>query len=397
MFRSTSRINSSPTTVTLPAASGSELYEPKRARASQWLVLGATLLMIDCVAPGMKLDMKAGAHPATTQVDGLSVTLRSIDPQALKTRTIEPNSLGELMVGKLPPYRVGPQDILLVTVWDHPEITLPLGQYRTDSASGMVVDEEGFLYFPYIGKVAVAGLTTSQVREAITTQLGKVLQRPQVDVKVIAFRSQKIYVGGEVKTPAVYTVTDVPFTLAEAINRAGGFLPTADDSRLILTRGDHSWRLDFQALMTAGNRIGQILLKDGDSLQVPNSLEEPVYLLGELVKPGTLPMVHGNLSLAKALSDAGGIQGISADARSIYVIRQGGAANAVDVFHLDARNPTAMVQADHFPLNPRDIVYVDAGTLVRFSRVMSMLIPTINAVTTAAVTPGEIRYFNRVP
>jgi polysaccharide export outer membrane protein len=343
----------------------------------------------------MKLDVKPGSHATTTQVDGLNVTLHPLDPQQVKSRSVEPNSLGELMVGKLPPYKIGPQDILLVTVWDHPEITLPLGQYRTDAATGTVVDEDGFLYFPYIGKVAVSGLTTSQVRDTLASQLGKTLQRPQVDVKVIAYRSQKIYVSGDVKTPAVYTVTDVPFTLAEAINRAGGFLPTADDSRLILTRGNRSWRLDFQSLMTAGNRIGQILLKDGDSLHVPNNMEDPVYMLGELVKPGTIPLTHGNLSLAKALSDAGGIQGISADARSIYVIRQGGNANAVDVYHLDARNPTAMVLADHFPLNARDIVYVDAGTLVRFSRVMNLLVPTISTVTSVGLTAAEIRYLRK--
>jgi polysaccharide export outer membrane protein len=344
----------------------------------------------------MKLDMKAGSRETTTQVDGLSITLHSLDPQVAKARVAqaaEPRPLGELLVSKLPPYVIGPQDILLVTVWDHPEITLPLGQFRTDAATGTVVDEDGFLYFPYIGRISVKGQTTSQVRESLTTQLAKVLQRPQVDVKVLAYRSQKIYIGGEVKAPAVYNVTDVPFTLAEAVNRAGGFLPTADDSRVILTRGDKTWRLDFLTLMREGNRIGQILLKDGDSLYVPNTLEDPVYLMGEVVKPGTMPLVHGNLSLAKALSDVGGIQGGSADARSIYVIRQGIAAKAVDVYHLDARNPAAMVLADQFSLLPRDIVYVDAGTLVRFSRVMNMLLPTVSAITTSAVAGAEVHYF----
>jgi polysaccharide biosynthesis/export protein len=371
-----------------------------QARMGRCIALGFALMLTACVSPGMKLNVKPGSRPTTTQMDGLSVTLHPLDPQLLKTRgarAIEPSSLAELVVEKVPPYRIGPQDVLLVTVWDHPEITLPLGQFRTDASTGMVVDEDGFLYFPFVGKVAVAGLTTSQARDSLTNQLGKVLQRPQVDVKVIAFRSQKVYVGGDVKAPAVYNVTDVPFTLAEAVNRAGGFLPTADDSRLILSRGDRSWRLDFQALMTAGNHIGQILLKDGDSLYVPNSLEEPVYMLGELVKPGTMPMVHGNLSLAKAISDAGGIQGISADARSIYVIRQGSIAKAVDVYHLDARNPTAMVLADNFPLNPRDIVYVDAGTLVRFSKVMNLLVPTISTLTNAAASYAITHYYLKTP
>jgi polysaccharide export outer membrane protein len=216
-----------------------------------------------------------------------------------------------------------------------------------------------------------------------------------VDVKVIGFRSQKVYVGGEVKLPATYTVTDVPFTLAEAVNRAGGFLPTADDSRIILTRAGRSWSLNFQALMTQSTAGNRICLRDGDSLMVPNTLENPVYLMGEVIKPGSLPLAHGNLSLAKAISDGGGLSGTTADARSIYVIRQGKLVNSVDVFHLDARNPTAMVMADQFELNPRDIVYVDAGTSVRFSRVMGLLLPTISTVVTGAVGAYEIRYFKR--
>jgi polysaccharide export outer membrane protein len=334
----------------------------------------------------MKLGMKSGKTDSASQVEGLNITLHPLSAEAIKNqpaRTTE-SPIAELQsMEKAAAYQIGPQDSLLVTVWDHPEITLPLGQFRQDASSGIVVDETGQIYFPHVGTVKVSGMTTTQVRELLTSRLAKTLQNPQIDVKVIAYRSQKIYVGGEVKNPGVYSVTDVPFTLAEAVNRAGGFLPSADDSRILITRGEHSWRLNFQKLLS-GNRIGQILLKDGDSLQVPNNLDNPVYMLGEVVRPGTLPLVHGNLSLARALSEAGGIQGASADARSIYVIRQGRAANDVDVFHLDARNPTAMVLADHFALDPRDIVYVDAGTLVRYSRVMNLLLPTISTVVTGA-------------
>lgn len=357
-----------------------------------WIALCSTLLLTACAAPGMKLNQRPTSPETTTQVEGMNVTLRPLSSQVINAQETPPpntESLRELLSDHLPPYRIGPQDILLPTVWDHPEITLPLGANRTDATSGIVVDEGGYIYFPYVGRLLVKGLTTNEVRDALASQLSKTLRNPQVDVKVIAYRSQKIYVGGEVRNPAIYTVTDVPFTLAEAVNRAGGFLPTADDSRLLLARGNRTWRLDFQSLLASGNRIGQILLKDGDSLHVPRSLEAPVYMMGEFARPGTIPLVHGNLSLAQAMSDVGGILGTTADARSIYVIRQAAAANAVDVFHLDARNPTAMILADRFPLKPRDIVYVDAGTLVRWNRVMSLILPTFSVITGTA---SDLKY-----
>ena len=156
----------------------------------------------------------------------------------------------------------------MVTVWDHPELTLPLGQYRTDAATGMVVDDSGYMFYPYIGRVKMAGLTVEEARDALTAKLDDVLQRPQVDLKVLAYRSQKVFVSGEVRNPAVYNITDIPFTLAEAVNRAGGFLPTADQSHVLVSRGDQTWSLNFLELLTRGNRIGQILLKDGDSVHV---------------------------------------------------------------------------------------------------------------------------------
>ena len=360
--------------------------------------IGLTALLgMACTSPGMKLDVQSSKRPSTMDMEGLRVTLRRLDSDVVRTQKVSsaPAELAELFMDRPRPYVIGPQDVLLPTVWDHPEITLALGQFRTDVGSGLVVDEDGFMFFPFVGRLRVQGLTVTEARAKLTESLTRTLKSPQVDLKVIAFRSQKVLVTGEVRTPGVYTVTDVPFTLAEAVNRSGGFLPTADDSHLILTRGDKTWTLDFQTLMTQGSRIGKIYLKDGDSLQVPNTLESPVYVLGEVTRAGTLPMTHGNLSLAKALSDAGGVIGASADTRSIYVIRQGQAANAVDVYHLDARNPTAMVLADRFALNPRDVIYVDAGTLVRFSRVMSLILPTVSAITSGVTTAADVRYLRK--
>ena len=379
-----------------PELAGADPVQAGRSsagRISLGSVLGALVILSACTAPGMKLNTKPGrAEETTTQMDGLNVTLRPLSHEVLKAKgTITPPPTDPilLLTEKIPPYRIGPHDVVLVTIWDHPELTLPLGQFRTDLASGILVDDEGLIYFPHVGKFKVAGLTASQVRDTLTSRLSKVLQNPQIDVKVTAYRSQKIYIGGEVKNPAVYHVTDTPFTLAEAIHQAGGFLPSADDSRLLLTRGEKIWQLNFYAMMTSSNLIGQILLKDGDTLHVPNRLDAPVYMMGELMKPGNLPLIHGNLSLAQAISEAGGIQGVSADARSIYVIRQGKNPSSVDVFHLDSRNPTAMVLADRFQLNPRDLVYVDAGTLVRFSRVMNLILPTVSAVIQSGLAVSQ--------
>jgi len=370
-----------------------------------WGPLGVALtsmvLLMACQAPGMKLTLRPNAKETPVQMDGLSLTLRPVTPQLVQAQSAqaaripEKDNLEPLLSTKPPAYQIGPQDVLLVTVWDHPEITMPMGPNRTDASSGNLVDEEGQIFFPWVGKLKVAGKTCSEIRDLLTVQMAKVLRNPQVDVKVIAFRSQKLYVGGEVRNPAVYAITDVPFTLAEAVNAAGGLLPTADDTRMILTRGNKSWRLNFHALLASSGRLGQVLLQNGDTLQVPSATDEPVYMLGEVAKPGHVALIHGKLSLARALSESGGLIPTSADATSIYVIRPTAIPNAVDVFHLDARNPATMVLADSFALNPHDIVYVDAGSLVRYDRVMNLLLPTISAAASTTIGGWEAFYISR--
>jgi len=372
---------------TFPAQNPPAVAPGPAAAGSPWrrglLALGAALLLAGCRAPGMKFDSEAMIPETPIQVNGQDVTLHPLNPETVKAFGARPAGQGfdDLLAAKPEPYRIGPEDVLMVTVWDHPELTLPLGQYRTDAATGLVVGEDGQIFYPYIGRVKVSGLTVLQARELLTARLDKVLQRPQVDVKILTFRSQKVFIGGEVKTPAVYNITDIPFTLAEAVNRAGGFLPTADQSRVVVSRGDRTWTLDFLTLMAQGNRIGQILLKDGDSVHVYHRDEAPVYLLGELRNPRSVPAYNGKLSLAQAISEAGGIANQSADARSIYVFRRGKAEDAVDVFQLDAYNPVAMVLADRFALQPRDVVYVDAGPLVRWNRVISLILPSTTVLS----------------
>lgn len=369
---------------------------PFRAlRSTRLLGAMAALLLLTACAPGMKLNITPSKPEATYLIEGQRVTLRSVTPQLVRSygaSQVGITGLDDLLAVKPTPYIIGPQDVLQVIVWEHPELTIPLGQFRSDAAAGQLVDEDGNIFWPYVGTLNVAGQTPSQVRAKLVDRMARVLKNPQVDVKVIAYRSQKIWVGGEVKLPGIYNVTDVPTTLAEVIGRAGGFLPSADDSRVALTRGTRTWNLNFHGLMQKGSRYGQILLKDGDHLTIGHREDESVYMLGEIAKPSIVPLRHGRLSLAQALAEAGGMDRLSANAHSLYVLRRGAEEGSVEMYHLDAHNPTAMVLADQFALNPRDIVYVDAGSLVRWNRVLNLLMPTYSSLTQMAT---DVKYLSK--
>ncbi len=348
-------------------------------------------------APGMR-------YKADFQVDPNDpksvVTVKEITPAvALEQTDIAnapvPENVRNL-IGTPTPYVIGPGDILSIVVWDHPELVLPTQTYSIgtgpteltfgDTGAGIPgypVSADGYVQFPYVGLVKVAGMTESQVRNSLLRGLRNYIQDPQITVRVLGYRSKRVYVEGEVKTPGPMPITDVPMTLPEAINRSGGVLNTADRSRIYVTRNGQTTRVDLNRLAAANIAPTAILLRSGDIVRVVPRADNKIYMMGEVSLPQGLPMRDGELSLAEALGEVGGPSQTSSDPSQIFVVRS--TPNALpEVFHLDSASPQALAVAGKFPLQAKDIVFVDAGNLVRWNRFISLLFPSAQTVQTVS-------------
>jgi len=295
--------------------------------------------------------------------------------------------------GSAQPYRIDSGDVLNIIVWDHPELVLmPAGGISTDPntasvvGNGYNVNSQGLIQFPYVGAIKVGGLTEYDARDLLIKKLSKYLKDPQVTVRIQSYRSGRVYVDGEVKTPGLQSINDMPMTLPEVIGRAGGFSSLADRSTIVLTRDGATSVVDFNKLIENGINPSNILLKSGDLVRVSSREESKVFVLGEVLKPSTQLLRNGRLSLNEALGDSGGFNPVSSDPRQIFVVRASGKFEKPEIYHLDASSPVAYALADSFELHARDVVYVDPTPLVRWNRVISLILPSAQAVYTTRST-----------
>lgn len=351
------------------------------------LVAFVALLQGCALAPGQ--HMSTGKLAGVGAVDSSQIEFIPITPKllAMDRASAEAAAMPPALLAYQPePYRIGAGDSLFITVWEHPELTSPAGPQQATLANGRLVRSDGTLFYPYVGSLKVAGMTIEELREAISHKLANYIQKPQVDVNVVSYSSQRVLLQGAFVKTDPQPITAVPLTLAQALGTATINTEQANLAGLVLTRDGHDYRLDLDVL-NSGSKVAQdIYLKPGDRLFLPYNDRQEAYVVGEVNRPLAITFKTSDLTLSQALGRAGGLNQLSAKGKAVYVIR--GVKDLeqapAQVFQLDAKSPAAFALADQFRVKPGDVVFVGAAGVTRWNRFVSQLLPFSGLISNAA-------------
>jgi polysaccharide biosynthesis/export protein len=238
-------------------------------------------------------------------------------------------------------YIIGAEDVLDIQVWG-----------SNDLNQIVFVRPDGRLSLPLVGEIAVAGKTVQQLQDHLLGVYEKTVKGAVVTVIVKEIKSRPVYFVGGFAKPGVLQLTG-DLTLLQAISIMGGVLPDADGEKGFLLRRDQKVPIDFNRLAQRGDLSQNPKLEPGDSVVVP--LADSVYVNGEVKKPGPVKYA-GDLTLLKALTQAGGLTPLAAGSR-VDVIR--GSAEKKDRIRVDVdrimRSPDGNQDVR---LQPNDIITV---------------------------------------
>jgi len=232
------------------------------------------------------------------------------------------------------------------------------------------VDPSGDVDLPTVGKMHAGGLTLSQFKDALTDRFTSLVRQPQVSVEVVEYGSQPVSVMGSVGKPDIIQLRGRR-TLAEVISLAGGMTQTAG-SRINITRPlsegpiplpnshpDSSGAFSVadvpvKELMAGDHPSLNILVRPHDSITVPQA--EMVYVVGEVRKPGPVPLEREGISSLQALAMSEGYDKDPKPTKAKIIRIVPGTMQRVDI-PVDLKKVMAGTAEDVY-MRPNDILFV---------------------------------------
>lgn len=291
-------------------------------------------------------------------------------------KIIEINSFDALPVNKerdIPPLTpglpqpsniIGPNDVLGISVY---EAGIALFTAAADGSGASAansavirseVDDDGFINFPYVGRIKAAGHTTTEVGQTIESMMRGRSEAPQVIVNFQRSITNSVMLSGEVATSGRLPLSTNRETILDALALAGGYRGDPSDLIVKIERDGQSTEIRLDDLQRS--QAGEMRVFPGDNITVLRD-PESFSVLGAAGNTTQIPFNRRSVSLAEALSRAGGVDENAGDPAAIFVFRfvrrEDGAEEPI-VYHLNMLKGETLFLAQKFIMQDRDVLFV---------------------------------------
>ena len=251
------------------------------------------------------------------------------------------------------------------------------------------VDDHGDIRLPYAGKLHVAGLNPSDIAALVKRALKGFSEDPQIMVGLNQTITNSVIVGGEVAHAGRLVLQTNRETLTDALALAGGYRGDVKDLTIrLLRQGDGA---EYRLSDLVKGRSPDLLVRPGDRIQV---LSQPhsYSVMGAAGKVALVPFTTADMTLAEAISQAGGADPRLGDAEAIFVFRMepddSGTVKAT-VYHLNLMHPNGFFLARQFQIHDKDVVYFGNARSNQVDKALQLIsqlfTPIITVVSAAQV------------
>jgi polysaccharide export outer membrane protein len=292
---------------------------------------------------------------------------------------------------------IRPGDLLALTIYENVSDGLLAGEGgNAATIESVQVNDAGFIFIPYAGRIRAAGNTTEQLREIITRNLDEQTPDPQVIVRREAGDGATVTVSGAVASQGIYPIQRPTGTLSGMLAAAGGVAVEPEIAQVTVLRGGHSGTIWYQDIFRAGH--ADIALRAGDRIFVEED-SRSFTALGATGQQSIVAFESQSISALEAIASVGGLNPRLADPSGVFVLRNEPEqmANAVlgrhdlvgtqrFVYVLDLTAPTGMFEARDFAIRDQDTVYVTSAPISQWNNAISALTGSLTSTVGLANT-----------
>ena len=297
---------------------------------------------------------------------------------------------------------IGSGDVLEISLWEAPPATLFGGgavdprspsAARSMSLPEQAVDRDGFVSFPFAGRIEARGRTPQEVEAEIVRRLSGKANQPEVMVRVVRPSSSMVTVVGEVVNSTRLPLTASGERLLDALAAAGGVRQPISKTTVQVTRGQQLQRLPLDVVIQDPSQ--NVPLHPGDvvtALFQTNSFTA----LGATGRNEEIAFEANGISLAQALARAGGVLDNRGDARGVFLFRfeREGAVEwphqpvnkAPDgrvpvIYRMNLGDPASFFVMQNFPMRDRDVLYVSNAPAADLQKFLNLVFSVVYPIT----------------